>query len=344
VINRTKTLCFFILAVYYFANLQCGSPTEPPIIKNPREYTWTVDTLFYPGAYQTAMQSIWGSSSNNIYTVGHCETIKGQMWHFDGKQWIDLYTPFGISYNLLDITGFSANDIWAVGSQNFINPLPPPNFLDSAFIMHYNGYSWNYVKVDGGRRLETIWGSSSNDIWAAGPQGTLFHYNGTSWIKVEMDTSYDLFDMIGMNNNEAYLLSEKLAKEGDYTSIYNVIFKYDGDSWKQFDSSGTFNKICNIGGTLYGLGYGVYKYSAGSWQTELLTNDASLGGYFAVSGSNVILVGQNSLVYHYNGSDWKRLNLTNNQMWFFSAWATENEILIVGSDYSAFRTYVFHGK
>ncbi|MGA3246442.1 MAG: hypothetical protein ABSE41_17615 [Bacteroidota bacterium] len=34
-----------------------NNPIDSPI-KNPREYTWTIDTLAYPGSYQTLMYAI----------------------------------------------------------------------------------------------------------------------------------------------------------------------------------------------------------------------------------------------------------------------------------------------
>ncbi|MBM4172679.1 MAG: hypothetical protein FJ214_12475, partial [Ignavibacteria bacterium] len=52
----------------------CNSPTEPePIYKDPLTMTWTVDTLEYPDAFQTTLSSIWGSSPNDVYAVGHSE-------------------------------------------------------------------------------------------------------------------------------------------------------------------------------------------------------------------------------------------------------------------------------
>ncbi len=67
-------------------------PIEP---KDPRTYTWTIDTLAYPGSYQTIMQSIWGSSPSDVYVVGHNDGGYGKMYHFDGKMWtpVVLYFP-----------------------------------------------------------------------------------------------------------------------------------------------------------------------------------------------------------------------------------------------------------
>jgi len=49
----------------------CKHSTSPPVVKNGREYTWTIDTLAYPRRFQTSMRDIWGSSANDVYVVGH---------------------------------------------------------------------------------------------------------------------------------------------------------------------------------------------------------------------------------------------------------------------------------
>ena len=41
----------------------CKNSTEPAVdkTKNPKEYTWTIDTLEYPGEFQTGLRSIWAT-------------------------------------------------------------------------------------------------------------------------------------------------------------------------------------------------------------------------------------------------------------------------------------------
>ena len=37
------------------------------------------------------------------------------------------------------VYGFAPNDIYLVGANTYLNPSPPPNFLDSSVILHFNG-------------------------------------------------------------------------------------------------------------------------------------------------------------------------------------------------------------
>ena len=178
-----------ILAVFFlFSALSCRkNPVVPPSPKDSRTYTWTVDTLVYQGNFQTNMRSIWGSSSSDVYVVGHSEMVRGDMYHFDGKEWqpIDLYFPDKLGNATIDLSavyGFAANDVWIVGERINDNPNPPPTFLETSLASHYDGTSWTESKVPSGRVLQSIWGAATNNIWAAG-WNTVIHYDGISWTK-----------------------------------------------------------------------------------------------------------------------------------------------------------------
>ncbi len=127
------------------------TPPEPsPTAKDPRMYAWTVDTLKYPGTFQTFMQDIWGTSPNNVYAVGGTDIGKGIMFHFDGQRWepLRLVTTEGgtipVGIDLHAIHGFSAINIFAVGERYYYDPLTQ-QFSDSSLIIHYNGTQWSEV-------------------------------------------------------------------------------------------------------------------------------------------------------------------------------------------------------
>lgn len=69
--------------------------------------------------------------------------------------------------------------------------------------------------------MKTIWGSSQNDIWAAGDNSTIIHYNGTDWKIFEEFTNpnYLITDLwtdgkeifaIGNNSNQTLVFHGKL--------------------------------------------------------------------------------------------------------------------------------------
>lgn len=65
---------------------QATNPNEQ--LKDPREMTWTVDTIVnpIPNTYQTLMTTMYASSPNNVYIAGHTDS-RAQIWHYDGVIW-----------------------------------------------------------------------------------------------------------------------------------------------------------------------------------------------------------------------------------------------------------------
>ncbi len=127
------------LAALLHACKEDGGP-PPPTTKDPRTYSWTVDTISYPGSFQTNMRGIWASSPTDVYIVGHNDRAFGIMFHFDGTDWTNvqlnqseggtIYPPIG---ELSKVFGFSSNNIYAVGSRYG----DPPRTRDSSVIIHF---------------------------------------------------------------------------------------------------------------------------------------------------------------------------------------------------------------
>lgn len=83
----TQRLATVLSILFLMLQMSCKEKIVGPEFKDPRTYTWIIDTLAYPGSFQTSMQDIWGSSPNDVYVVGHNDRGFGKMFHFDGKQW-----------------------------------------------------------------------------------------------------------------------------------------------------------------------------------------------------------------------------------------------------------------
>jgi len=333
-----------------------------PLKKNPRELSWSIDTLAYPGSSQTWMYDIWGNSANDVYVVGHNSLNRGQMWHFNGKSWTDvkLSTTQGGNISgpidLSSIYGFGPDDIWAVGEHIRTNPDPPPNFLDSSLLIHFDGSKWHEIETPEGRMLTVIWGSSPNNIWTAGINGTLFHYDGSTVkkdtipldIPKDADPFYTVLSLTG-NETEAYML---LA---DFNSNPNRYFflEYLGNKWVVQDSTFFFNTTSlwmSPSGTLYATGSSLYRRQGNTWDT-FLDGYTTLWSYgiHGTDDNNLLVVGRSNTddypgtVYHYNGSNWFIYkNLENLENEYYGVWTDGDEVFITGITGS--QTIVLHGK
>ena len=355
---------FTLMAAFLFTILfqYCNHSTAPTLDKDPREYTWTIDTLYYPGSLQTMLKSIWGSSPNNIYAVGHSDELQGQIWHFDGKQWTSIYIFMGFAYTPYAIFGFSPNDIWVAGERIYDNYNPPPNFIDSSFIMHYDGSSWKRVPAYGGRIIETIWGRASNDIWFGGINGTLFHWNGTSIRRDTLPISLQLNEnyfynfpaIFGFTSGETYfLISASLSQ------IQMYLLKHQQNNWSVVDSNlwGYYRRGIWVSekGNIYETGGGgFFKWNGRNWEDILGQFNGITVPLAAKSEDNMFIAGWSypepgkvtGLVYHYNGKDFYSFdNLKLADVTLLGAWWNGTDIFIVGyTQKYPQKTIILHGN
>jgi hypothetical protein len=364
---------FLILCVAVL-NLQCKKPTPPDVDDTPkpgkRDYTWTIDTLAYPGSLQTLMRDIWASSPTNVYVVGHNDQNKGMMYKYEGQKWTPVKLtwseggPIQSAIGLTAVCGFGTNDIYAVGSHIFWDPIAQ-KLSDSSLIIHFDGVSWREEVIKKQRRLQSIAGISYNNVTAlGGGVSSIFHFNGNSWetdslpIEVPKVGEFQFASVAVVSENELYALGtihiNDIPKD-----IYYFLHRVNS-KWKIIDTA-----VIEIGkieikwgysklwkspwGKLYSVGLGVFVWNGFSW-SKIFNSDAWLSKIFGTSENNIFIVGQGGIVYHFNGIDWYRfpsfppLMVTFTYEWFMSGWTDGNEVFIVGQDSQSRRTLILHGK
>lgn len=357
-----------VLVGFLLSQLSCKDAIVDPPIKDPRAYKWTIDTLSYPaGSFQTNMEDIWGSSSTNVYVVGHNSDGFGNMFHFNGTGW----KPVGLNpieggtiagpIDLKALHGISVNQIWAVGERIYQNPNPPPNFSDSSFIIHFNGHQWlEQTLTEKGGYLEVITGTAPNNLWVAGWYGTLYHYNGQAWerdsvpLKVPQGAFFTFSAMAVRPSNEVFLTGyahqNNLAKTTHYLSINR------SGSWAVVDSFvvqpglvenkwGYADFWVSPSGALYSCGGNVHMWNGTTWQ-KLFDHSSYLAGIAGSSDSNIFVVGHFGAVLHFNGKDWHQFQqFANPNESFEAVWTDGKEVIIIGTT-SGFpqKTIILHGK
>ncbi len=117
-------LSVFVFATILFALLNFTACDEGPNSPSKVEgiiTKWEVDTISYPGSFQTIMNTIWGSTINDIWIAGHNNRGFGKTFHFDGKEWKD-FLP--IQSTIFDTYNFSTSlvakdEIFLCGSALF---------------------------------------------------------------------------------------------------------------------------------------------------------------------------------------------------------------------------------
>ncbi|HWP82371.1 MAG TPA: hypothetical protein VNN76_06930, partial [Bacteroidota bacterium] len=277
--------------------------TEPVPPKNPREYTWTVDTLIaHPDAIQTWMWDIYGTSPQNVCVVGHTDWTgvngNGIMWRYDGTRWSIVNQGFrDISLN--SITGFGPSNIYAAGSKG-----------SDALILHFNGTSWTQTILPG-YGLFAIRGSSPSNIWAGGWGGTVFRFDGAQWIRVSADERLNFKDF-AVTNQKTYAIAYRVDEQPQDT-IWYYSLSWNGQQWDTLDvwldlslypSAATFGaqSLSIIDSELYSAGGGLFRLELGNWFKVL--GNAKVAKVFGTSKNNMLAVGTSGEANHYDGSNW----------------------------------------
>ena len=341
-----------LIIVLLLAACQKGTEPSSPVERTPRDYTWMIDTLAYPGSYQTMMGDIWASSPTDVYVVGHNDRGYGKMFHYDGTFWraVDQVHPDSqgnASIDLNSVFGFSRTDVWCAGCRMLDNPTPPPSFEHEALIIHYDGSSWIDVHVSGSGELNSLWGSSPTSIWAVGSAGSAFRFDGISWTRISIRDDVSFKKVWGMNESAVLALGYKLDAE-PYDSICAYMFRYNGSTWTLEDSliENTVDQSFGIGGIWatsgiwYSCGYGVFVSNANRW-SKVFENGSFISCIWGISSSDLFAGGES--LYHYNGIDWYpcpvRLPPFAN---IYGIWADTKEAFAVAND--GLRTFILHGK
>ncbi len=337
---------------------------EPPPGK--RDYLWTVDTLAYPGSFQTSMYSIWASSAKNVYVVGHNDQNRGQMFHYDGSSWQPVHLSLAEggnvagSIDLTSISGTGPSDIYAAGSLLYANSHPPPNILDSSLIIHFDGTSWQETPLPvRTRQFLGIVESRTGEVFAGGIAGEIYHLKEGIWDITYMDPSVWFFRFTASSMSErVYALAYQLDDLQPLDSIYYHMFTYSNRSWGR-----TITSLESLGAPsptmgdyalwvepsrdeLYSCGNGVYKYAGDSSWTRLLGSSYGLNDIYGSSPNNLFAVGELRTVYHWNGANWKLMTELQQFSfidWFVSSWTDGNEVFILGASGAA-QTYIVHGR
>lgn len=344
------SLLILIISIFIFFSSCRNRVTPPDDTPKPgkRDYTWTIDTLAYPGSFQTLMRDIWASSPTNVYVVGHNDQGgQGTMFRFDGNRWraVDLGSIIIGGISLSAIYGFGPNDIYAVGRRIYDNPTPPPNFLDSSLIIRFDGVSWSEVPIQRGRNLQTVHGDRPNNVWTGGIYGTAYRYDGVNCTRMNSESNLWFKDIEAISI-QVYGLAYT-PNPGNYTVHY--LLQPDSNTWAVVDSftevsiaSAKFGHedLRMIGGTLYSVGFGVFRKDGADWTKIQETN--TLLSIYGTRKGHIFTVGNFLNVWHFNGDNWSKLIVLGNPTWLLtSVWCDESEVFIVASD--GYKTFIIHG-
>ncbi len=329
----------------------CSEPAAPIMEKDPRTYSWQVDTISSPTVTQLSLFDIWGASATDVYAVGFTDTYESKMYHFDGSSWsrIPIHTSeggtvYGIS-GLARIWGFSPRSIYAVGEKYSNNHLV-------GVIVHFDGSNWMEIPVDSIGMLQSIWGASESDIWAGGFH-TLLRCQSGKWRKIGFPARTDQVQfarITGSSPTDIYFVGVSNGPANPYLYDYRAdLYHFDGTNLSIIDS--LFVKpdappahfgieIRYVGRSLFSAQNGIFAFENGRWIQKANT-PREITRIDGTSPSSFFLVGAWGTVLHYNGNDTFVYPVGLSNVMFSSVWVHEHGVFAVGTDGS--KSYILRG-
>ena len=356
-----QKILIIVLAVVVIITGSCKDDGTGPgkEIKNPREFTWTADTIYYPDSYQTIIVSTWANNEKDIYTVGHTDVNEGQFWHYDGSKWECIKIFDHIARGVLSfhkIWGISSSQIWIAGNRGGFGEEVPVVWL-------YNGNKIFETKLEGYHgKLTSIHGTSYNNIWACGDSGLVAHYDGSKWNIDKINSDNQNLEALWLDDiiceeNITYMVGGGIDKQSRRGK--NYFFKGTINNWTIADSSEIepYGHVAKWGyrhlymskwNTIYSHTHGFFKLTSEGWVkiTDFFDHKPTrdLDG---TSEKNMIIVGDYSKAYHWNGSDvYQFLNLEKENISSFDCVELFNDQAFVFGHTVSFpqKTIVYHGK
>jgi hypothetical protein len=190
-------------------------------------------------------------SADDAWAVGFgLEDFHGRIVHWDGVQWNDVPSPRLDAKNigLADVAGVSPHDLWASGVA-----FPKDTDAVSHPVMeHWDGSKWAAVTLpplaEPRGDLGQIAVVSSDDVWAAGSQGSqahiqplIEHWDGSAWNVVPVTTHPRIGPVAGIvaaGHNDVWIVGKELrdnpgSPNGPTPAETFVALHWTGTTWER---------------------------------------------------------------------------------------------------------------
>ena len=166
-------------------------------------------------------------------------------------------------------------------------------------VFHYNGTGWDHLNETKGTILRSIWGTGPDNVYIVGDWSTILHWDGSALEKIAAPTSGTWYQGIwGTSNNNIYIVGD------DQTVIH-----YNGTIWETLMTGGSSEPFFDIEGRsaseMYILGLGSFY----DFDGQHLIKDTDVAGEFynfilGPSPNEIYIADYMGQVIHDNGTTW----------------------------------------
>jgi hypothetical protein len=297
------------------------STTPPP---PPCQPSWEVEQSADPGGLSNWLLGVTTVTRSEAWAVGAsgdpAAPLSVLIERWNGTAWTAEQGPTpGTQVNeLLAVSAFSPNDVWAAGREN-------SGFGDRPVVLHFDGTQWLDVGLpsDVTGVLNGIVATAPDDVWAVGYTGDpvaslehalILHWDGQLWARVEAGRAVgqgasELRDVEALAANDVWAVG--------FLHHEPLIVHYDGTQWTRSETevTGTANAIHPVTATdVWVAGQPIQRFADGAWgESAPARSDGELFGITAVNENDVWAVGMQpvshdatkTLVMRFDGLHWK---------------------------------------
>ncbi len=206
----------------------------------------------YSSSYSNySYNDMWAAKDPTVWAVGDGGMIYRKTSSSPSSNFSYVYySGLGGKEDFKGIWGTSDTNIWVVGHKGAIYHCTSSCTSSSGWKKTTSPTTWN---------LRAITGFASNDIWAAGYNGTLLQYDGTSWKTHQAPTKTYFNDIWGTSKTNLFLVGHPHFKQDESAWHFN------GTKWTKISPPqiSYINSIWgdSTGKTIYAVGnYNILKW------------------------------------------------------------------------------------
>lgn len=283
-----------------------------------RNFTWQVFEFGDIGL--SALHDVAIIDENDIWAVGEIRiadtSINGYTTynavHWDGQKW-ELKRIYTYS-NCSSVYYAPLKSIYAFATNNIVT-------TSGGGIWLFNGYRWiAECSINPLLKgvINRLWGSSSNDLYAVGYNGSLAHWDGNRWTKIESGVDVNLIDIHGQTSDgKIFICGYNTVNEYKATLLEikdkNVRVKWYKTNVMTYDPpyGGTIHNIFTSGDYLFTVGSkGFFRENVrlGTYPKKVL--DYAPDWVYAMRGNDVndvFTFSDQNEIYHYNGYNLRKI-------------------------------------
>lgn len=302
---------------------QLTGSTDQPLVEHWDGNAWSVIQSPSAGAAGGQLNGVAAISPTNAWAVGFSSIAPSGnqpggeqplIMHWDGSAWSIVNGVTLTSQNnsvpsnyLAAVTALSANNVWAVGSDD-------AGAVSQAQVLveHWNGHSWSLVQGANpglyGNSLSAIAAVSPNDIWAVGtgelsvPRGcaagvsaVIEHWNGSTWSSVSFPQpaanqgAISFAGVAAASSNDVWAVGgENTYNTSSGQTIAPVVEHWNGAQWSLAPSpvGSTSHGMTGVAAAQGGPVFTVGQYEAADGPSATLAEQEQGGNLSLVTSAS----------------------------------------------------------